>query len=405
MTTARGIRQTPKRKLTQKAVAALKPAAPGTGEYWVRDAELHGFMLRVREDGSKVFMVRYGDRRRRRSMTIGYYGPVTAEDAREKAQVALGKVADGLDPAADAEAERKVPTFAAWVATYLEHVATRKKSAKDDRSYLGMVVKKWEGKLLTDITTEDVEKLVQSVHATGAKAKGNRVLASVRACLQHAWRLDLIPSNPAMKVRAMPEPAPRTRVLTDKELERLGTAVAALEDVHIRAAFALMMLTGCRRSEVLRAKWEDVDLDAATWRLPSTKSGRPQTIPLPAAAVAILAELPRVGPLVVPGGRDSAKPRPDLKDPWEDLQAAADIADVHLHDIRRTVGLSLARKAGLHIASRLLRHSDIRVTERHYAPLGLAELAKASETHSRTTAKVLPFVPAPAAKRRKAGGR
>jgi len=383
-----------KRKLTKKLIDSL-PIPPEGTEAWVQDAELKGFSLRVRADGSKVFVVRYGDRRRRRTVTLGAYGPLTVDKAREKALGKLGAVVDGRDPADEAQAERRVPAFPAWVATYLEFAAQKKKprSVSDDRSYLGLARKRWGSKLLTEITTEDVEKLVQSVAATGTKAKHNRVLASVRACLQHAWRLNIIPSNPAWKVRARPEPPPRTRVLSDREMEQLGKAVGDLQDPHVRAAFAVLILTGCRRSEVLRARWEDIDLDAGLWRLPSTKSGRPQVVPLPDAAVAILRDLPRVGPLVVPGGRDPAKPRSDLKREWKEVRAAAGLTGVGLHDIRRTYGLQIARKHGLHVASKLLRHTDVRITERHYAPLGIEELAKATERHSRTVAKVLPFVP------------
>jgi integrase len=77
-------------------------------------------------------------------------------------------------------------------------------------------------------------------------------------------------------------------------------------------------------------------------------------------------------------GRDPEYHRADLKDPWEGVRAAARLEGVTIHDLRRTFGLHVARKAGLHIASKLLRHSDIRVTERVSAPLGIDDLRNVS---------------------------
>ena len=77
-----------------------------------------------------------------------------------------------------------------------------------------------------------------------------------------------------------------------------------------------------------------------------------------------------------------------MRDPWDEIRAAANIPDVTVHDLRRTFGLHVARKAGLHIASKLLRHSDIRVTERVYVPLGLEEMRTALADTQRERGRV-----------------
>ena len=84
-------------------------------------------------------------------------------------------------------------------------------------------------------------------------------------------------------------------------------------------------------------------------------------------------------------------PRSDLKKPWNQIRKVAELPDVHLHDLRRTFGLRVTRKAGLHVASKLLRHADVRVTEQVYSPLGLAELRKATEVQAKGLAKVFPI--------------
>jgi len=156
----------------------------------------------------------------------------------------------------------------------------------------------------------------------------------------------------------------------------------------VRAALLLMMDTGARKSEVLRARWEDMDLDGGLWRIPSPKAGHPQVVPLGESTVELLRSVERMGPWVVPG-RDPARHRADLKRPWEKVRAGAGLDDVTIHDLRRTFGVHVAKRAGLHIASKLLRHSDIRVTERVYVPLGIEGLREALEETQRERGKVI----------------
>ena len=129
-------------------------------------------------------------------------------------------------------------------------------------------------------------------------------------------------------------------------------------------------------SEVLHAKWEDMDLDQGLWRIPRPKSGRAQVQPLSPNSVVLLAQLPKQSIYIIPG-RKQDRPRSDLQKPWAFIKEKAKLKGVTIHDIRRTFGLQIAKAKGLHVASKLLRHSDIRVTERHYAPLGIDELREA----------------------------
>jgi integrase len=101
----------------------------------------------------------------------------------------------------------------------------------------------------------------------------------------------------------------------------------------------------------------------------------------------MLRRLPRQGEWIIPGGKHG-KPRVELRDQWADLKKRAKLGDdVTIHDLRRTFGQRVAKLTNLHVASKLLRHSNVRITERVYAPLDLKELRKASEK----MAKVLPM--------------
>ena len=354
------------------------PAIDRKGGARYTDQDLRGFSVVKYPSGRIVYFVAYGGRGNRKSVRLGTYPPMPPEKARTAAMEILLEYQKGGDPVEEKRRSKAVPTFKSWMDTYMVEVERRKKHPRNDRRYLGMAEERWGTRLLDSIDVTDVRKAFESITNHGKPIDANRWLASVRACLQAAWREDLVVTNPAMKVKPNRENPPRDRTLSDDEFRRLLAAVDELQDPHVKAGFLMLIETGARLSEVLRAEWSQVDLDEGTWRIPSTKAGRPQVLPLARSTVAMLRNLDRLGSYIV-AGRDPETPRSDLKRPWAALQKAADISDVHVHDLRRTFGLHVARRAGIHVASRLLRHNDIRVTERHYAPLGLDDLRQALE--------------------------
>ena len=360
-------------RLTKRGIDGLKASKEREFHF---DAEVRGFGIIVYRTGKKSFFVQWGNAKTRQRMKLGDYGILTLDSARDKARAVLVEVNDGANPA---DERKKARTWGDWIDEYLRMRETRVKSVRNDKRYLGIASKRWKNRLLSEINPGDVKRIFQSITQDGHTTDANRWLASVRSCLQEAWRMELVPSNPAMKVKPNPEGQPRTRTLTDEELQRLGTAILELDDPAVKAAFVLLLNTGARLSEVLRSRWEDIDFEGSSWTIPRTKSNRSQTIPLVSDVVSFLSAIPREGPFVVTSPRNPLTHRHDLKKPWEGLKRTARIEGATIHDLRRTFGKRLAQTAGLHIASKLLRHSDIRVTERHYAPLGLEDLRPSLE--------------------------
>jgi integrase len=374
--------------ITKRTLEALRTSDPRGTTF--ADAELEGFYVvvyptwkpgrdreKTRPDGySRVFGVRYRLGGRRKKTAVGAFGPLTVEEARARARQLLAKAELDEDPGAERARRRLMPTFEEWGKLYLERIRGRKKYPRSDERFIPMAIKRWGDRLLDTISREDVTAFHQSLKDTPTQA--NRWLASVRSCLSEAVRSGHVTTNPARGVQHFRENPPRARVLSDDELDRALKALRVEEDPHGSAAPRPLIEPGARGAEVIRARWEDVDLDAATWRLPATKAGHPQMVPLARSTVAFLRRLPRIGPWVIPG-RNPEEPRAELRGPWERLKASAGLTDVTIHDLRRTFGLHVAKTAGLHVASKLLRHSDIRVTERVYAPLGLDDLRAAVE--------------------------
>ena len=122
--------------------------------------------------------------------------------------------------------------------------------------------------------------------------------------LAEGWGLAPEGCNPCRSVVKYPE-RKRERFLTDVEFTRLGQV---LDEVETRggapavAAIRLLMLTGCRKNEILTLRWEDVALDENELRLPDAKTGA-RVVPLSPAAVKLLAGLPWApgNPWVIPG--------------------------------------------------------------------------------------------------------
>jgi integrase len=366
-------------RLTQKAVDALPPGtAAGT---WWSDLETEGLYV-VRYAGPlRVYKVRFRTNGRRRCMKLGRADRITLKQARERARLLLAHAELGADPATEKERARKMPTWSAWTTVYLERTAMKKKSPREDVRFLGpgsASVHAWGMRPINEIGREDVERLHMALKKTPTGA--NRAKASWSACFTAALKAGHITANPALGITKFTEGAPRARVLSDPEMGRLRRALAA-EDPFNRAAFALLIMTGARLAEVLHAKWEDFDLAAGTWRIPSPKAGHPQMVPLPAVIVEMLTGLPHAGPYVVPS-QSKTRPRFDLQSTWRRVRDSAELKGVWLHDLRRTYGLAVTRLAGLYTASKLLRHSSVQVTERSYAPLNMETLRAATEQRS-----------------------
>jgi len=368
-----------KLKLTKRNIDAIQKPEKQEDH---RDTELSGFVLRAFASGRKQFMLLYRLDGRRKAIKVGDYGALTPDQARTKAKDLMSDIVNGIDPQQTQATANALPTMGEWIATYLEDVKQRKKRPDSDIRYLAMAKGRYGKKRIDKVTRADVNNHMQELKKTGrTNATANRYHASVRSCLNEACRAGHIDFNVSANIRHYSEPVPRSRVLTDNEMKSMMTAIDAIDDVFVQTSLHMLIETGARKSEVLSAAWQDIQFDDGLWRLPDTKSGKPQIIPLSASILARLRLMPKAEEWLYPA-RVGTGHRIDIKKHWDKVRKAAGIRDVKLHDVRRTFGLHVTRSAGLHVASKLLRHSSIKVTESHYAPLGIDELRNSLEKHS-----------------------
>ena len=403
----RVMRSKGKVKFTKTFIDSLKNVRDKSTFYF--DSEVTGLCLYLGASGVRSFYYQYGSASKRKKIVIGKYGQISLDQARVKAKELASQVLlNNYDPVEEKKSASNAFTFGEWIDKYIEVIQTRKKakSIREDERYLsykgsskknnkkGLNKKKeydyvpsdWKKLPLIAVTTNNILKRFEFVTKDVSPTTANRWLASVRACLQEAWRRELIETNPAMRIRANSVANERGRVLSNEEFQRFVDAVNQLEDVYSRTAFYFLAETGLRLSELLNAKWQDIKLDMGEWILPNTKSNKKQSIPLAPEILDILDKLPKRGDYII-AGKNPDNPRTDLKRPWKRILEISGLEDFHIHDIRRTFCVQIIKTSGVNLASKLLRHSDIRVTVKHYSPENRESLLGALEKR----AKMIPF--------------
>jgi integrase len=331
------------------------------------------------------------------ALPLASMGGLTPEQARSEAKKLLGLVETGADPIAARRKERAVPLFREVASEFMRtHIAAKRKERthKSYETLLRLYILPAIGRLpLTEIRRPHISKMHSCAAHPGAANRALTVVSSIWnwAAKQHD-DIDL-PPNPAAGIDRNPERRCE-RFLTGDELARLGDALVRAETVGLTddvdearpgakhapkpenrlrkldpfsvAAIRLLLFTGARLREIIHAKWEYVDFERGLLNLPTSKTGK-KSLFLPAAALAILASLPRLedNPYIIPGCKDGA-PRADLKRPWEAVKQAAELEGVRLHDLRHSfASIGAGGGLGLPILGKLLGHSTPAMTARY----------------------------------------
>ena len=362
----------PKRQetaITKRTVEALS-VEDRDAVFWDRD--LPGFGIRVYPSGLKKYVVQSRGPGGSRRATLGRHGEMSAEQARRSAAEAIDRIKRGRDPLPPAPEPE--PTMAVVAERYMrDHVRPRCRASS------AAVYRRALDKHILPALGELPVGAVGRAHVTdlhyamrGAPHAANMALKIVGKMLSLAveWGLREAGPNPCRAVRPY-RTRSRERFLTDAEYRRLGRALDLLEtrgrvSRHAAAAIRLLVLTGCRRNEVLELRWDDVDRAAGELRLRDGKTGA-RMVPLTPAVRGVLESIPRVpdNPWVIvvrkPGARLA-----NVSDPWALVLAEAGIDGVRIHDLRHSwASRALALGESLSMIGKLLGHSRIETTARY----------------------------------------
>ena len=398
-------------KITKRIVDALSP--PAVGEAYTWDTELRGFGIRFLPSGVGTYLIRYRNARAQaRKMVLGRVGTLTPDEARSLARERLAAVAKGEDPSANRRAARQGVTVRELCDVYLKRAekgqipgkgGRPKKSStlSRDRSRITRHILPLLGnRIVADLTQADVGRFMRDVidgktalTETTGKLRGKsivqggtgaaaRTVGQLGGILSFAVSEGIITANPVRGIVRPPDQKRKAR-LTPEAYARLGHALNAMEQRggsrQALGAIRLLALTGCRRGEVLRLRWAEVDEAGQALRLEETKEGE-SVRPIGKAAIAVMQSLTRRpgSPFVLPG-RDGKQPYGGLEKAWRGITAAGKLEGVTLHTLRHSYA-SVAGDLGYSESTiaALLGHAAGTVTGRYVHHLDTVLIAAAN---------------------------
>jgi integrase len=338
--------------LTDTALKALKP-----GPKVYTKADDRGLYVEVFPTGGIVWRYRYRLNGKLEKLTLGKYPALTLKNARIKRDEASQAAAMGTSPAEQKQLAKVAAADATTVAEFGERyfrevVNKDRQDITIPRRYFDKsVVPAIGGKLVRDVTTEDVRAIIWKKKDEGFDAAAGNIRGLLKRLFDYAMTCGLVGLNPvlALPMRHVHRAKSRDRALQPDEIR---TFLRAAIESNIRRQFKLglhlILLTMVRKSELLLARWEHVDLDAAEWHIPAenSKTGKPHIVFLSRQAVDMFKELQALASgsaLVMPGRGSLTKPfaHNAINTALKTALAGQPISAFTIHDLRRTASTLL----------------------------------------------------------------
>lgn len=379
-------------RLTKAYIDKVKRPSEGYEHHW--DATVKGYALRVSSEGRRVFIATGRIKGKLASITLGPYGELTENEAREKARRVLQQMREGIDPrdARRMDEAAKV-TLRDVVDAYLDRGKLKQSSADAIRRHLLTTLAPWKDKPIASITEDAVRKRYrklkdEGLHGKkGAPGQAAQAFSVLRALMNFAMRrykradgTPLIAYNPVEALKDdWVQLKPRTSRIPDN---RVGAVWAALNEwraeAYTRDSLAgidlvmFLLLTGCRLNEATALTWDRVHIEddpaACWWHLPDAKNRNSFWFPLSTQAVELLKTRQRVegSPFVFTTWSKSGH----IVSPRDLLAKVSKVAGCKItaHDLRRTnITIGIANCGiDFYKVELLTGHLPTTVTARHY---------------------------------------
>lgn len=340
--------------LTDTAIKALKPKDKA---YVVADGR--GLYLEVMPSGTKAWRYRYYLNGKQEKVSLGLYPATSLKSARQKHAEYAELVAGGQSPARRKQQaksdDKNQTTVKGWGERYYNDVVKRvRKNPDATRRYLTKeIYPRLGSKDIRKVTTNDVRTLVFTKRDEGFEAAAGEIRGLLKRLFDYAMARGIVDINPAAAIpnRFVTTSRPRDRVLSTDEIRiYLQTVYQSNMRRQFKLALHLILLTMVRKSELLHARWEDVDFEQGEWQIPqpNSKTRKPHIVYLSRQAVAMLQELRKLAgssELVLPGRKSPHKPFAHNALNFALNGLAIPIPAFTLHDLRRTAS-TLLHEAG-----------------------------------------------------------
>ncbi len=369
--------RTKKVNLNKRTVEALP--TPSEGRMTYKDTREKFLRLVVPATGRKswFFLRRVGGRVR--YVTIGTYPSTTPDAARRECARIAAEYDAGKDPAAVKREQRSLQTWADLFGWYIEnHAKPHKRTWEYDVKMEALYCKAWRRKPWPTVTVQTVTAWHKRIGAENGKHQADRVLAMVKTVFSVAMETGIIPGpNPAARIRKFYSSADeygRERFLSNDEIGRLLNTLTAWHDPDIADFFLVLLLTGARRGNVQSMRWQDMDRTDPTnprWLVPGTESKNKEAMSVVLSPVVLdilnrRHEARASDTWVFPSRKANAKTAhlSEPKKAWRKICEQANIENVRIHDLRRTLGSVQARLgASLQIIGKSLGHRSTQSTK------------------------------------------
>jgi integrase len=356
-------------QLTDNKIKALKPQAK---RYLVSDDG--GLSLDVLPSGKMSWLFRYRQGGKQERVTLGKYPAMSLKAARAARDVKATQVAEGKSPALAAKLARAGLTTNPTVREfgeryYKEQVVRNWKDPKSIRRYLdNEIFPTFGDKTLKDVNALDVQALVYRKRDNGRIAAAMQLRNVIKQMFDYAVEVQMVTINPAVMVatRYIGKARKRSRVLTQNEIRLyLRTIYQSNMRRQFKLALHIILLTLSRKSELLLARWEDVNFDTGEWLIPeeNAKTGKPHIVYMSSQVAAMFRELKALAgdsELVMPGRGSLTRPfaKNALNKALEGL--TFDMDPLTIHDLRRT-GATLLTERGFNrdVIEKALSHEAV----------------------------------------------
>ena len=338
--------------LNQLRVDRLKPR---NSTYDIRDIELKGFGIRVLPSGKKSYFLQAQYEGWRRWTKISDADAMPEAEARSQARSLLAGIRKGQENAAALPLDIAFEAVADEVFSYYRRHWKPRTLAVNLNYYKNNILPWFKGRPIAGITRPEVLEWFESLHAKPASA--NRSLPILSVILRQAEVYGYRPedSNPCKDIKRYRRRA-RERFLSPEEIRRVVEVLSRYDEKRPAQAnlIRLLLLTGCRKGELLTLKWRDYREGKLFLR--DSKSG-PRTVWLSSAAREVLDRMPRKSAWVFPSHWRNLDHLSGITDFWQDVRTEAGLRDVRPHDLRHTyASIALMHGETVLTIGRLLGH-------------------------------------------------
>jgi integrase len=372
--------------LFSKTIIESSSCPIGQAKYNLFDSACKGLMLEVRPTGRKTYCLRYVDSRgQQHQIKLADSRDVSITQARQLGDKYRSQIAMGQDPLAKKADLKKVPKLETFAnEAYLPFVETYKRSWKCDRGLLNNHVLPLFGrKYMDEISKQDIIKFIAEHRTTHAPGSVNRVIILLRYMFNLAikWETTGLTKNPTSGIPLLEENNKKERYLTTEEAQRLLVALQESCNPILQFMIPMLILTGARKMEVFRARWDDFNIEQRIWRIPLTKSGKCRHVPMSDGVVRLLANIPRICEYVFPNPK-TKEPYDSVFGSWDTARRSVGLEDVRLHDLRHSFASFLINNGrSLYEVQKILGHTQVKTTQR-YAHLSQESLIAAANEAS-----------------------